>query len=155
MARVRPSSLKKELEKQRKTKNKFLTRIERTVKNGKNLDFSKRELLASLEGRLRAGAIGKRPNLDLKCGMNVSDFGWCKGFEKLASEHLPITQTIAQGQLRSLDRGLKQQLASSKIWLTKNTDLPDNRESSDKPDNKKHRLKFFGKPRSYAGQLTP
>lgn len=151
MVRIRPSSVKKELEKQRKIREKFLKSIKTASEHDKPLGCSKRELLASLEGRLRAGAIGRRPDLDLSCGLTESEFGWCVGFNKLVSNHLPGLQPIAQSQLKCLDRGLGKQLAIAKISLAKHPELPE----PGKVIEKKRRLKFSGKPRSYAGQLKP
>ena len=147
MVKIRPTSLKKEIEKQRGVRKEFLNRINKAVKNSKSLRFSERELLASLEGRLRAGAIGKRPDFDLSVGMDKSEFGWCIGFKNLALTH--VLQKIAQGQLRYLDRGLNKQLALAKKALKKHSE----RLNSEEGNKKKRRLKFFGKPRSYAGQL--
>lgn len=151
MVRIRKASLEKELEKQINTRKKFLNRIKTAIKE-KVILGSDRKLLASLEGRLRAAAIGKRPKRDLSIGMEESDFGWCKGFKELASEHLSQNQSIAQGQLRSLDRGLRKQLAITKNRLKRLESLE--RKSDAHNDNPKHRLKFNGKPRSYAGQLS-
>jgi hypothetical protein len=145
MVRVRPSSLEKELKKQVKTQKRFLFKINEAKKNGKHLKLSKGELLAQLEGRLRASAIGKRPDKDLSCGMGISDFGWCKGFESLASENLPKSQPIARTQLRHLDRGLNKQLKIVKSKLKHNYQNP----LPPTPPS----LEFLGKPRSYAGQL--
>jgi hypothetical protein len=151
MVRIRPSSIQKELEKQRKIRKKFIESIETAIKDGKTLS-SKRKLLASLEGRLRAGAIGRRPDLDLSCGLTESEFGWCVGFNKLASKHLPGVQPFAKSQLRCLDRGLGKQLAIAKTNLAKHPELLNYGGNSEKP---KPQLKFSGKPRSYAGQLKP
>lgn len=160
MVRVRPSSLKKEIEKQRKTRKHFLKGIDEALKHNKKLN-SKRGLLTSLEARLRASAIGKRPAGDLSTGMDKSEFGWCAGFIKLS---LPELQPqIAQTQLRYLDRGLGKQLGISKERLNRlenqkrlSTFETNNQKKrgSKKPEPKFCRLKFFGKPRSYAGQLN-
>jgi hypothetical protein len=155
MVRVRPSSLEKELKKQVKTQKKFLFKINEAKKNNKDLNLSKNQLLAQLERRLRASAIGKRPDKDLSCGMNVSEFGWCKGFESLAFDDLPKPQTIAITQLRSLDRGLNKQLKNAKKKLRK-IDLPsyeNNPNEDEGKDNDEDDKLFSGKPRSYAGQL--
>lgn len=149
MVRIRPRSIQKELEKQRKIGMEFLRSIKTALEHDRALRYSRRELLASLEGRLRAGAIGKRPALDLSCGLTVSEFGWCKGFNELVSEHLPESQRIAQSQLRCLDRGLGKQLAIAKASLAAHSKLLD----SGRNGEKKRRLKHSGKPRSYAGQL--
>ncbi len=149
MVKVRPTSLKKEIEKQREIRKEFLRRINKTVQNGKTLRFSERELSASLEGRLRAAAIGKRPDFDLELGMDKSEFGWCVGFKNLALPH--VSQAIAQGQLRHLDRGLNRQLALARKEIKKRSAQLNSKNNAEK----KTRLKFFGKPRSYAGQLHP
>lgn len=148
MVRIRKDSLEKELEKQINTRKKFLKRIKTAIDKKVALD-SNRKLLASLEGRLRAAAIGKRPKKDLSTGMEQSDFGWCKGFKELGTESLPQNQSIAQSQLRSLDRGLRKQLAITKKRLE-----PLKRKPSDPDDDPNDRCKFNGNPRSYAGQLS-
>jgi hypothetical protein len=147
--RIRPTSIQKELNKQTKIRKKFLKNIELALEHEESVAYSEQELLASLEGRLRAGAIGKRPDWDLSCGLTESEFGWCVGFNKLGSKHLPNRQPFAQTQLRCLDRGLGKQLAIAKISLAKHRELPEYSEKI----KKKRRLKFSGKPRSYAGQL--
>lgn len=147
--RIRPTSIQKELNKQSKIRKKFLENIKLALEHEKSVAYSERELLASLEGRLRAGAIGKRPDWDLSCGLTESEFGWCVGFNKLGSKHLPNQQPLAQTQLRCLDRGLGKQLAIAKNSLAKHRELPEYSEKI----KKKRRLKFSGKPRSYAGQL--
>jgi retron-type reverse transcriptase len=149
MVKIRPTSLEKELQKQREIRIEFEKRINKALEEDGTLGFSERELLASLEGRLRAGAIGKRSDLDLSPGMEVCEFGWCIGFKNLASEH--VLQGIAQSQLRRLDRGLNKQITFAKKALAKHS----KRLHSEKNGEKKFRLKFFGKPRSYAGQLQP
>jgi len=151
MARIRPSSLKKELEKQNETQEKFLSKIKRAKKT-KTLKLSKKQLIVSLEGRLRAGSIGKRADKDLSCGMGISDFGWCKGFEGLISENLPKPQTIAWTQLRHLDRGLKKQLRVAKHKLNKYS-FTQKLKFEDEDDDDDFKLKYLGKPRSYAGQI--
>lgn len=155
MVRIRPSSIQKELEKQLKLREKFLKSIETALEHDKPLNYSRRELLASLEGRLRAGAIGKRPALDLSCGLTESKFGWCKGFNELASEHLPELQPIAQSQLRCLDRGLGKQLAIAKASLAAHPKLLDSMKNGENNPTPTPKLKYSGKPRSYAGQLKP
>jgi hypothetical protein len=151
MVRIRKGSLEKELEKQINTRKKFLKRIETAIKKDVMLG-SDRKLLASLEGRLRAAAIGKRPKRDLSTGMEQSDFGWCKGFKELSSESLSQNQSIAKRQLRSLDRGLGKQLGITKSRLKRWKHLK--RQPDAHNDTSKHRLRFNGKPRSYAGQLS-
>ena len=129
--RIRKSSLKKELNKQKEIVNKIIIAIEtdKRVRNGTVLESAKNRLLGMSVGRVQ---MWNHKNLN-------PDMCWVNGFKELNDN------PYLKKQLRQLDKGRNHQLAKLKKELAKYQDP-----KIDPPENRK-RI-YIGKPFSYYHQ---
>ena len=145
MLRIRPSSIKKELEKQVRVTDRFLAHVVPALKNGR-VYRNRRRMMASLTGRLEAMSVGRRSEWDFD--WNEPSECWSSGFKCRSFEMLPRNQKILWTQLRRLDRNKGRQLARAKRKLSRFC-----RNLGRRAQNRRSVTPYSGKPKSYAGQF--
>lgn len=122
IVRIRKTSIRKEIDKQRKEANKVLAAIDADIPSlvNKSSRKSKKQQVAALESRLISMSVGRVSLHNWK--VYTPEYCWAIGFKKLNFNH------AVSGQLKNLDRERNKQLHRFKrklADLTKEIDNPD------------------------------
>lgn len=149
-ARIRRSSLDKELSKQISETDTFLKYVSKATTNGES-STTIMSMYGRLKRHLEAMAVGRRDEFDFewkeprKC--------WAAGFRGFDSADLPPDQIHLGRQLKQLDKGRGHQL--SRAWRAVCRMLEGVPKSPKQSNRKKmqRRRKYTGRPWSYYGQF--
>lgn len=134
--RVRKSSLKKEINKQKEVVrviNKAIQKDNKRARNGTIIESAMNRLNGMSVGRIQ---LWNHPMVE-------ADMCWVNGFKKLNYN------SVLKGQLRSLDKNKNHQIARLKKEVSKFKD-PEPEEGIERPNRK---LVYYGKPFSYHYQV--
>ena len=141
MLRVRPKSVKKQIEKQVNECDKVIRFIKKRLKHRQNkIKVSHQQILFRLQQRLLSMSVGKN---DFKSVSRYPQYCWAAGFKLL--HNYPHNKT----QLRKLDRNRERQLKRLKRFL-KGKKL---KVDKSKPKSGVKPLQYYGYPFSYFGQF--
>jgi hypothetical protein len=145
--RIRPSSIKKELAKQREIADLMIRYT--SVSRGA-LRRSQKRIVASLEARLVARIVGRIPGWFLEPSTSLQC--WSAGYRALRPDEQQYNQPVLQTQLRTLDRGMRRELNRVRQVL-RFVARKQKIKTSPEVTRLRRRPKYFGRPRSYSGQF--